>query len=281
MLRLFRIEWNKIYFYSVARLFTIVYFVLLLLSGFILAFLKIDIGEGLSLNLAKLGMFNFPVVWQNVTYLIAIGKIFLAVIIITNVTNEYSNKTLKQNLIDGLSKKEFLVSKIITNLLLAFCSAVFVFVVCLALGLYFSPDSENLFKGIEYIGAYFIKLFFFFTLCLFFSVLMRKSAFALLSVLVWWMIEKLIMLIELLLKIAGRGWHIENIKPGELWLTEYLPLNASANLIKMPGFDGSAFVTGGSVFKYSMVEWTFVVAALIYTFLFLFLSYRLLKKRDL
>ena len=31
------------------------------------------------------------------------------------MANEYSNKTIKQNLIDGLSKKEFILSKFLTG----------------------------------------------------------------------------------------------------------------------------------------------------------------------
>ena len=45
------------------------------------------------------------------------------------MANEYSNKTLKQNLIDGLSKKEFVLSKFYTVVLFALMSTVFVFFV--------------------------------------------------------------------------------------------------------------------------------------------------------
>src|SRR5690606_10806030 len=111
MIRLLKIEWNKIYYYKTAWIFTILYFVMLMILGGSLSVIKPEVG-GIKLNLSKLGMFEFPVIWQNLTYLFAIAKIFLAVIIVTNVTNEYSNGTLKQNLIDGLGKKELIASKI-------------------------------------------------------------------------------------------------------------------------------------------------------------------------
>jgi len=280
MLRLLKIEWNKIYYYKTARVFTILYFVMLVILGGSLAVIKPDVG-GIKLNLAKLGMFDFPVIWQNLTYLFAIAKIFLAVIIITNVTNEYSNGTLKQNLIDGLSKNELLKSKILTSTVFTLLSTVFVLVIIFVLGQFIFPNEEYFYKGMGYIVVYFLKLFLFFSICLFFSFFLRKSAFALLGVVVWWMIEKGLGLIEFLFKAMANDWKFEKIDPNGFWLTEYLPLNASANLIKLPNFNPLNFQMGKPVFILVDIDWTFVTAALIYIVIFTFLSYRLLKKRDL
>lgn len=279
MLRLLKIEWNKIYYYKTARIFTIIYFLMLIVAGIILAFIKPTIG-GMKLDIAKLGMFNFPVVWQNITWLVAIGKIFIAVIIITNITNEYSNRTLKQNLIDGLSKKEFLTSKVLSNLVFATLSTIFVLAIALILGLVFSQTPEMTFKGIEFVGSYFLKLNLFFTICLFLSLLLRKSAFAFLGLIVLWMAEGAISTVEVGIKMWMAGG-IENIDPYGFYISNYLPLNVSSKLIDFPKINIEGFVMGGSIFKYATVDWTFVVAALIYIAIFLFFSFRLLKKRDL
>lgn len=279
MLRLLKIEWNKIYYYKATRIFTILYFLLLILIGVILAYIKPEIG-GFKLDIAKLGMFNFPEIWQNITYLVAIGKIFIAVIIITNITNEYSNGTLKQNLIDGLSKKEFIQSKLLTNLNFALLSTIIVFGITLTLGLIFSQTEDAIYRGMEFIGAYFLKLFYFFTFCMFLSLLLKKSAFAFLGLLVWWMIEGAITTAEVLLR-AWLQTGFENIDPDRFYVTNYLPLNVSSKLINFPTMKVEGFIQGGSIFKYSPVQWEFVIAAVIYTAVFIFFSYRLLKKRDL
>lgn len=280
MMRLLKIEWNKIYYYKTAWIFTILYFLMLLILGSSLAIVKPEVG-GIKLNLAKLGMFGFPVVWQNLTYLFAIAKIFLAVIIVTNITNEYSNGTLKQNLIDGLSKKELLTSKVLTNTLLALLSTVFVFLIIFVLGVFVFPGEIPFYQGMEFILYYFFKLLLFFAICLFFAFLLRKSAFALLGILVWWVIEKALGLLEFLFKVFRNDWDFESVKPGGFWLTEYLPLNASANLIKLPNFDPMNFQLGKPVFVLVQTGWSFIAIVLGYIFLFIFLSYRLLKKRDL
>ena len=279
MLRLLKIEWNKIYYYKATRIFTIIYFVMLIAIGGILSLIKPEVG-GMKLDIAKLGMFNFPEVWQNITFIVAIAKIFIAVIIITNVTNEFSNRTLKQNLIDGMSKKEFLTSKILTNLIFATLSTVFVFGICLFLGLTFSTSEEGIFKGMEYIGAYFLKMNLFFSICLFLAVLLRKAAFAFLGLIVLWMGEGTITAAEFLLK-AWIAKGLENVDPYGTFITNYLPLNTSSKLIDFPKFNPEGFVFGGTVFKFTSVDWTFALASVIYTILFLFFTYRLLKKRDL
>lgn len=277
MKRLLTIEWNKIFYYKSARIFTILYFVLLAALGVILAYIEPEIG-GVELDIAQLGFFNFPNIWQNIAYVVAIGKIFIAVIIIMNVTNEYSNGTLKQNLIDGLSKKEFLYSKMLTNVVFAIVSTLFVFAICLILGLVFSDSQTSIFKGLEFIGAYFLKISFFFSFCLFLALLLRKSAFALLGLFVWWIIEGIIGTVEVVIIMANNNGSID--PQGFLW-SHFLPLSSSSKLIDFPTIQLEGFITGESVFVYTSVDWVFVVTSILYTALFTWLSYRLLKKRDL
>lgn len=277
MKRLLSIEWSKIFYYKSARIFTILYFVLLAIFGVVLAFIKPEIG-GVELDIAQLGFFNFPDIWQNIAYVVAIGKIFIAVIVIMNVTNEYSNRTIKQNLIDGLSKKEFLQSKIMTNLIFTVVSTVFVFVISLVLGLIFSKTQDSLFKGVEFVGAYFLKLSFFLSFCLFLSFLLRKSAFALLGLFVWWIFEGIIGIIEVVIKLSLNNGKLD---PEGFFYTNFLPLKSASRLIDFPKIQVEGFVTGESIFVYTTVNWMFVVTSLIYTGLFIWLSYRILKKRDL
>ena len=103
------------------------------------------------------------------------------------MSNEYSYKTLKQNLIDGLSKKEFILSKFYTVVAFAAISTVFVFVVSLILGLIYSDYNEIaiILSDLEYLLAFFIKLVGFFSFGLFLGILVKRSAFAVGAMLVW------------------------------------------------------------------------------------------------
>src|SRR6187551_871706 len=192
MKRLLSIELQKIWLNKASRTLTISYFIILSFIALI-ASIKFDIGN-FKLHLAEMGIFNFPFIWHFNTYVAAILKLFLAIVIVSMMANEYSYGTLKQNLIDGLSKKEFILSKFVTIVLFSLCSTVFVFIMTLILGYSFSSYTEIdiVFSDLEYILAFFIKLVGFFSFCLFLGILVKRSAFALGFLLVWNIIEGII-----------------------------------------------------------------------------------------
>ena len=106
MKRLLSIELQKIWQNKASRILTIIYFLSLSLLATV-ALIEFDFGI-FKFEAAKSGFFNFPYIWHFTTYIASWLKIFLAVIIVSMIANEYSYGTLKQNLIDGMSKKEFL-----------------------------------------------------------------------------------------------------------------------------------------------------------------------------
>lgn len=140
MRRLLSIEFIKLWNSRSSRFLIIAYFVLLTFIALIAA-IKFDIGP-IEFHLAEQGIFNFPFIWHFNTYIAAVFKLFLAIVIVSMMANEYSNKTLKQNLIDGLSKKEFVMSKFLTVVMFSGISTVFIFVVSLVLGLIYSDFTE-------------------------------------------------------------------------------------------------------------------------------------------
>jgi len=196
------------------------------------------------------------------------------------MSNEYSYRTLKQNLIDGLSKKEFVLSKFLTVILFAVISTLFLFIVSMILGLSFSDYNEIgiIFSDMEYLFAYFLKLVTFFSFCLFLGVLVKRSAFALGFLIIWFIIEKIIY--GLLEWEFFRGTDIaDNI-------SQFFPLEAMSNLIKEPftrlgAVQSAANQLGDSFTKTYDVELSAVVIVLVWTFLFIYWSYAILKRRDL
>ncbi|MGB5319264.1 ABC transporter permease, partial [Eudoraea sp.] len=179
MKRLLQIEYIKLWNNRASRILIIAYFVLLT-SIALIAAIKFDIGP-VKFHLAEQGIFNFPYIWHFNTFITAFFKLFLAIVIVSMMANEYSNKTIKQNLIDGLSKKEFILSKFLTVIAFAAISTVFVFVVSLILGLIYSDYTEFsiIFSDLEFLFAFFVKLVGFFSFCLFLGIFVKRSAFAL------------------------------------------------------------------------------------------------------
>src|SRR5210317_1210829 len=189
MLRLLNIEIHKLKYSRASKVLIITYFALLT-SIALIAAIKFDIGP-IQFHLAEQGIFNFPYIWHFNTFIAAFFKFFLLLVIVSMMANEYSNKTLKQNLIDGLSKKEFILSKFYTVISFALISTLFVFVISLILGLVYSDYNELniIFSDLEFLLAFFVKLLGFFSFGLFLGILIKRSAFAVGAMFVWLMIE--------------------------------------------------------------------------------------------
>ena len=278
MKRLLVIEFQKIWLNKASRILTLTYFVLLSFIALI-ASIKFDLGV-FKLHLAEMGIFNFPFIWHFNTYIAAILKFFLAIVIVSMMANEYSYGTLKQNLIDGMSKKEFILSKFLMVVVLAFASTVFVFVMSLILGLCFSSytEIEIIFSGLEYILAFFVKLTGFFSLCLFLGILVKRSAFALGFMLVLSIAEGIVNGIL--------SFHIFPNSPIAGYITPFFPLESLSNLIIEP-FSRLSFVKtigdqmGVENLKDYSVAFSSVLIVLGWIVLFNFLSYKILSKRDL
>jgi len=199
------------------------------------------------------------------------------------MSNEYSYKTLKQNLIDGLSKKEFILSKFYTVVAFALISTIFVFIVSLILGLFYSDYNEFaiIVSDLEYLVAFFVKLVGFFSFGLFLGILVKRSAFAVGAMFVWLIGESMFK--------GYLFWQFneyENTTERVNAIMQFLPLEAMSNLIKEPfsrlGAVRSAANTMGETFtkSYSVDALTILIVSF-WTFLFIYLSYKLVLKRDL
>lgn len=278
MKRLLSIELQKIWKNKASRVLTLTYFILLTFIALI-ASIKFDLGI-FKFHLAEMGIFNFPFIWHFNTYIAAILKLFLAIVIVSMMANEYSYGTLKQNLIDGMSKKEFIQSKFLTVVLFATVSTIFVFIMSIILGFSFSSYTEFsiIFSDLEYLLAYFIKLVGFFSFCLFLGILVKRSAFALGFLLVWNIIEGIIKGI-LTFKIFPESNTAASIM-------KFFPLESMSNLIVEPFTRLSVVKNLGTqigldnIKKYD-VELSSIIIVFCWTIIFVYLSFRLLKNRDL
>ena len=277
MKRLLQIELIKLWNNRASKTLIYGYFILLT-SIALIAAIKFDIGP-IKFHLAEQGIFNFPYIWHFNTFVAALLKIFLAIIIVSMMSNEYTYKTIKQNLIDGLSKKEFIASKFLTVVLFSLVSTGFVFVTSLILGSIYSDYTEIgiVFSDLRFLVAYFIKLLGFFSFCLFIGILVKRSAFALGFLILWQMFEGFI-----------RGMIRWKLFDGDTTdaIMGFFPLNAMFNVLKEPFSRLSAVQSvanqiGEEIaldYGTTLLDMLIVIA---WTAIFIWGSYAILKKRDL
>lgn len=275
MNRLLRIEWNKMFYNKGTRIFLILYVVLILLIGLILPNIQ-PVLNGVKINLIDLGALEFPVIWHNIAWLVAFGKFFLAIIIINNISNEYTFGTFKQNTIDGLSRLNFFLSKLFMNILIVAFSTLLVVAIVTILGLYFAKEL-NYFQGIEFVAGYFIEVFAFVSFIMFLAFLLKKSTFAILSLFVLYIFESILRAMEAAIKYSTGM-----IKdPNYVLKTNFLPFTSNSNIVDFPPASITGFLTGGKFFTESHVAWEYFAINIFYILLFLGLSYFIVKKRDL
>ncbi|CAM3941275.1 MULTISPECIES: ABC transporter permease [Flavobacterium] len=279
MKRLLSIEFQKLYKNRASKFLIATYFVLLSFIALI-ASIKFEIGT-FRLHIAEQGIFNFPFIWHFNTFMASIFKLFLAIVIVSMMANEYSYGTLKQNLIDGLSKKEFIISKFLMVIVFAFASTAFIFILSLILGYSFSSYTELsiVFSDLEYLLAYFVKLIGFFSFCLFLGILIKRSAFALGFLLVWYIFENI---------VSGLlRWQIFPRTDIYQSIDQFFPLEAMSNLIKAPFTRLSAIkniettISGEEIVRDFGVHSGEILIVLIWTLIFIYLSFWIVKKRDL
>ena len=282
MLRLLYIELHKLKYNRASKVLSIIYFALLT-SIALIAAIKFDIGP-IKFHLADQGIFNFPYIWHFNTYMAAFFKFFLLLVIVSMMANEYSYKTLKQNLIDGLSKKEFILSKFYTVIAFAVFSTLFVFITSLILGGVYSDFNELsiIFSDLSYLFAFFVKLLGFFSFGLFLGILIKRSAFAVAAMVVWLIIESIFK--------GYLYWTFKDLKTSTEEavnsVMQFFPLEAMSNLIKEPfsrlgAVKSVANQIGESFTKDYAVSYLNISIVLVWIFIFIYTSYFLLKKRDL
>ncbi|MCF8407559.1 MAG: ABC transporter permease [Crocinitomicaceae bacterium] len=281
MKRLIRIEWLKNFSYFPVILFSSIYFVLVI--GFTLMCAQTIPIFGISIKLLDQGFLNFPQIWNFLTYFTGLLKIFLGLIVIFTISNEFTNKLFKQNIIDGLSRKEFLFSKVLTITLLSLLSTGIVVSMGLILGFSFSKSTElNLvFKESYFILGYFLKLFSFLTFLLFITVLLKKVVFVFLTFFIWWVIEIVLTIMEYQSRViekfdeSGR-----NVTEKIQLLTDFLPLNTMSKLVEEP-FQRIRLIESMTGGKYTFeIPYLAVITAIGYSLLFLYGTFYIMKKRD-
>jgi ABC-2 type transport system permease protein len=141
-----------------------------------------DINRHMPIPFPHVAIYYFPDVWQNVAFFASIRYvlIFPAIIMIILITNEFTYKTIRQNVINGMSKTEFLVSKLQIIFLIAVIMTLILAAGAFFIGLSHSGFSEvNFFsKGLPFMVGFFISLLCYMVYAFFCGFLLRNTGLA-------------------------------------------------------------------------------------------------------
>ncbi len=234
-------------------------FVVFSMENFITSF-EVN-GHTVSSNdLTQLGLISFPDIWHNITYVAGYFKFILALIVVISVSNDFSYKVLRQQIINGLSHEEYLGTKFIVIFWLALVSMITLGITGLNIGLYHTPHNSLalVLQKIDFLGAYLIQLIAYLSLALVFALLIKRSGLSIgLLILYTWVIEPI--------TAYSLPAHVKKI----------LPLESLNNLIQFPFRDMIGEVAQEGI----SLEATAITLA--YIMLFNLLAFILIRYRDL
>ena len=225
MIRLLHIEWLKIKsnvgFWVILVLYAIgVYMVCSLGTVLMNATVNISSSGSEPMDLPpELNIYNFPNVWHNLTYMGSWVKILLGVAMIVLITNEYSFKTQRQNIIDGFTRIEITGSKLLVSVLLAILATGLMYGLVMYFGLRYTDGPGNvLFQKSDFLLGYFVQVLAFLSFAVFIAHLFKSAGLAIVFSFAY------ILFLEAIIRI---------FLPEGLF-TDLMPSKAMDNLIQAP-----------------------------------------------
>jgi ABC-type transport system involved in multi-copper enzyme maturation permease subunit len=210
--------------------------------------------------------FTFPEVWHTVGYFSSLFIFIPAVVVIMFISNEYTFKTHRQNIIDGWSRSQFVTSKLVDVLIVSFIISVLYSAVSFVMGV---TNQERLIQDTwgqaKYIGLFALQTFAQLSVAFFIGFLIRKAFMALGVFLFYYMILEpiLVQVFRIYANDAGR----------------FLPLEISDRLVPVPAFLGKIDIEKYNKSVAAIPQ--HVVLTVILTALIWFICYRINNKRDL
>ncbi|MBI9054049.1 MAG: ABC transporter permease subunit [Bacteroidales bacterium] len=230
MKKLLSLEKIKALSYPTFKTLMIIHFLLFFLVVLVVSRIHFSI-PGFSVK----GLYQFPNIWEFFPWVASWFNIFLTIVLITLVGNEFSFKTFRQNVIDGLSRNDLIKGKLILIFTIAVYTFLMVLIAVLIFGIIFTKEfSMNIiFENSYLILVYFVQAIGYMTLGLLFAVIFRNNALSIILFLVYFPVEGII---RLFFKSEYRAYFplkiISNLTPKPEFLTiasEQSYTNASGN----------------------------------------------------
>ena len=263
MLHLLKIEWLKLKNYRTFWILSVLFMISLYGVNYIAFEIQLNAFAKAPMAQAMVGAppFQFPGVWNTVTWISGFLLFFPGLIIIILMTNEFSYKTHRQNIIDGLSRTQFIYVKMMMCVLIALFSTIIVFIVALLFG-FTEGHAGFSFHDSVYLPLFFLQTLSYTSLALVIATLFRRSGIA---IGVYFLYAEIID--QMLSSICSH--YFNNIG-------RYFPLESNDNLIPLPLFQNikNKFIEPSNVYY-------MLLTAAIYLCLYFFICRQKFQTADL
>jgi ABC-2 type transport system permease protein len=229
MINLLKIEWLKIKNYTAFKVMTLFF----IIGVFALNYIVFIVNKNIVKNVPGAGLvsfspYDFENTWQSTSYATGFILLLPSLLLLMLFTNEFTFKTHRQNIIDGLSRRQFISVKITMALIFAAVATVLVLISALIFG--FASGTSFSLHGMLFVGYFFLKALSYNMIAILFSVLVKRTGFAIGIFFIYLgsenIVSQLLNVLSMKLK-RDNGTDLGNVG-------DYLPMNAADGLLEFP-----------------------------------------------
>lgn len=206
--------------------------------------------------------YSYPDIWETVSFWSGFLLFLPGLIIITLLTNEYTFKTHRQNIIDGWTRLQFISVKLVWVLILSLISTVVVLLMVLIFGAR-GGVSFSL-TNVKFLAYFFLEAVSYLTVALLLSVWLKKAG---LSIAIFF-----VYIIILKKSIAALLDYLTHGNSGE-----YLPLQSADALLPIP----FAKSLTKHILQAPPPETTLIIVSLLYLGIIVYVVVGAFQKSDL
>lgn len=269
MIHLLQLEWKKIAPNRAFKIAAGMYIILLpLLYLTIKSMMKPSAGGGAEMAMLE-SFYVFPMIWDTISYWASWLTFFLLIyLVIWMITSEYMFKTMRQNLITGMERRDFLLGKIGMMTMLALSATIYMAIVTFVFGWLAGGYGDPFGYEINAIWRFFVQTMFYMSFALMLAILFKRSGLALIVFFAYLLIIERIVRYLVFLNILDN-----------LYWGSFFPGSAAWDVVpfymtkKMPSIDSDM----ANMLSYNLASGVTIA----YTFVFLMIAYKVFMSRDL
>jgi ABC-2 type transport system permease protein len=276
VVRLLEIEWLKVKNYAAFTVLGLFFLLGILGANYAVFYTKknvIDKADPTGL-IASASPYDFSHTWQTTSYVSGFLLLLPGLLLILLITNEFTFRTHRQNIIDGINREDFINVKILIALIAAVVATISVMIVALIFG--FASGTSFSLDRFESVGYFFLKAISYNMIALLFAVLVRKTGFAIGLFFIYMGFENI--LSAILQGLSMKFKQDYNFDIGNMG--DYLPMNASDGLLHFPENAITNLANNSKIMPHDYMLVSFLLA-LLYLFVFFIWSKNRVIKTDL
>lgn len=249
MLQIIKIEWLKVKNYRTFWVFLALGLLAILAPNFIIHDIFIKRIPPEAQKLLGQSIYDFPLVWQTVASVSSYTSGIFCLLLITLVTNEFTYKTHRQNIIDGWERSEFVISKLFWVVSLALLAFLASLIAVLIFGGIYGKTAFSL-ENSRYLFYYLLQVIVSLSLALLLAMLVKRTGLAIILFLGYVMfLEQL--LVSIVKHYFGNIGGLFPLQAGD----ELLPFPIVEKLVKISGPYDSTLYLAVLVAYITLIVW--------------------------